>query len=277
MSPEYLGRGDPRRTLDLLWGDGPRSTRGPKPGLTVEDIVRAAIELAGAHGIAGLSMRRVADRLGVGTMSLYTYVPSKAELLDLMLDTVYGEQVAAIRAATTAGAADDPHAPLTVDWRAGLAARARADWGLYHRHPWIFQIAHGRGVLGPNELRAFDATLRVLDELGLSGREMVAAVDLVTMYVGGAARLAVEAGAAPAATGMTDTEWWRARERILAEKIGDGTAFPTVVRVSADGGFDVAPDAEDYNRAFAVDDFEFGLERVLDGIGEFITGRRQSA
>ena len=276
MAPEYLGRGDPRRTLDLLWGDGPRPTRGPKPGLTVEDIVRAAIDLAGEQGIAGLSMRRVAERLGVGTMSLYTYVPSKAELLDLMLDTVYGEQVAAIRAATTAASVDDPHAPLTVEWRAGLAARARADWDLYHRHPWIFQIAHGRGVLGPNELRALDATLRVLDGLGLSGREMVAAVDLVAMYVGGAARLAVEAGAAPAATGTTDTEWWLARERILAEKIGDGADFPTVIRVSTDGGFDVAPDAEDYNRAFAVDDFEFGLERVLDGIGEFIAGRRQS-
>jgi AcrR family transcriptional regulator len=277
MSVEYLGRGDPRRTLDLLWGDGPRPTRGPKPGLSVDGIIQAAIAQAGEAGLERLSMRRVAERLGVGTMSLYTYVPSKAELLDLMLDTVYGEQVAAIRSATTDGPSDDPHAPLKVDWRAGLVARARADWDLYHRHPWIFQIAHGRGVLGPNELRAFEATLRVLDGLGLSGREMVAAVDLVAMYVSGAARVAVEAGAAPAATGMTDTEWWLARERILAEKMGDGADFPTVVRVSADGGFDVAPDAEDYNRAFAIDDFEFGLTRILDGIGRLIEERRQSA
>jgi AcrR family transcriptional regulator len=275
MSVEYLGRGDPRRTLDLLWGDAPKRTRGPKPALTVEEIVRAAIQLADGGGIAGLSMRRVAERLGVGTMSLYTYVPSKAELLDLMLDAVYGEQVAAIRSATVGGS-DDPDAPLETGWRGGLMARARADWDLYHRHPWIFQFAHGRGVLGPNELRAFEATLRVLDGLGLTGREMVAAVDLVTMFVGGAARIAVEAAAAPAATGMTDTEWWQARERILAEKMGDGADFPTVVRVSADGGFDVAPDAEDYNRAFAVDDFEFGLERILDGIGGLIAERRQS-
>ncbi len=227
-------------------------------------------------GIARLSMRRVAERLGVGAMSLYTYVPSKAELLDLMLDTVYGEQVAAIRSATTGSTADEPQPPLTVDWRGGLTARARADWDLYHRHPWIFQVAHGRGVLGPNELRAYEATLRVVDGLGLTGREMVAAVDLVAMYVGGAARFAVEAGQAPKVTGMSDTEWWLAREQILAEKIGDGSDFPTVTRVSADGGFDVAPEAEDYNKAFAVDDFEFGLERVLDGIGGFIAGRRQS-
>ncbi len=275
MAPEYLGRGDPRRSLDLLWGDGPRPTRGPKPASSVATIVATAIELADEEGLGGLSMRRVAERQGVGTMSLYTYVPSKAELLELMLDTVFGEQVAGIRAATTDGS-DDANAPLTVDWRAGLTARARVDWDLYHRHPWIFQIASGRGVLGPNELRVFDATLRVVDASGLSGREMVAAVDLVAMYVGGAARVAVEAAQAPAATGLSDTEWWRARELILAEKMGDGADFPTIVRVSADGGFDVAPDAENYNEAFAVDDFEFGLERVLDGIGAFIAARGQS-
>ena len=276
MAPEYTGRGDPRRGMDLLWGDGPRATRGPKPALQVESIVAAAIELADREGLGAVSMRRVADLLGVGTMSLYTYVPSKAELLDVMLDTVYGEQLAAIRAATTAGAQGDATAPLSVDWRAGLAARAKADWDLYHRHPWIFQIAHARSVLGPNEMGAYDATLRVVDGLGLAARDMVAIVDLVAVYVGGAARVAAEAAAAPAATGLTDTEWWRARERILIEKMGDGAAFPTVTRVSEGGGFDVATDAEDYNLAFAIDDFRFGLERVLDGIERFIASRGQS-
>ena len=103
MAPEYAGRGDPRRSLDLLWGDGPRPTRGPKPGLSVATIVRDRDRRSPTRRAStALSMRRVAERLGVGTMSLYTYVPSKAELLDLMLDTVYGEQAAAIRAATTA-------------------------------------------------------------------------------------------------------------------------------------------------------------------------------
>ena len=273
MAPEYTGRGDPRRSLDLLWGGGQRPTRGPRPGLAVESIVQAAIALADEDGIAGLSMRRVAERLGVGTMSLYTYVPSKAELLDVMVDTVYGEQVAALRAATTGGS-DDPLAPLAVDWRAGLRARASADWDLYHRHPWILQLAHARSVLGPNELRAYDATLRFVDGLGLTGREMVAVVDLVAMYVGGAARVAVDAARAQAATGVSDTEWWYAREQILAEKMGDGSDFPTVTRVSAAGGFDVAADVVDYNLAFAIDDFAFGLERVLDGIERFIAARR---
>ncbi|HEY1176756.1 MAG TPA: TetR/AcrR family transcriptional regulator, partial [Phytomonospora sp.] len=69
-----------------MWGVRERSSRGPKQGLTIEAIVRTAIALADAEGLAALSMRKVAERLGVGTMSLYTYVPGKPELLDLMLD-----------------------------------------------------------------------------------------------------------------------------------------------------------------------------------------------
>ena len=230
MAPEYAGRGDPQRSLDLLWGDVARPTRGPRPGLEVADILRAALALADAEGLDGVSMRRVADRLGVGTMSLYTYIPSKAELLDLMKDSVIGEQAAAIRRATTKDPAD-PASPLTVGWRDGLIAVAQSSWDLYHAHRWILQMAHARATLGPNEVRMLDASLRVVDGLGLRGREMVAIVDLVAVYVGGAARAAIEAAEAPAATGQTDDDWWLERERILDQKMGDGSAFPTVSRV----------------------------------------------
>ena len=113
---EYSGRGDPARSLELLWGARRTPTRGPKPGLSVERIVYAAIELADAEGLAALSMRRVAERLGVGTMSLYTYVPGKAELLDVMVDTVYGEL----------STQDGDEA----DWRARVEQVARANWAL---------------------------------------------------------------------------------------------------------------------------------------------------
>ena len=134
-------------------------------------------------------------------------------------------------------------------------------------------MAHSRSVLGPNEMRVFDASLRVVDGLGLDGREMVAIVDLVAVYVGGAARGAVEALQAPGVTGQTDDEWWLARERILAEKMGDGAAFPTVTRVGEAGGFDVADDAASYTLAFALDDYRYGLEVVLDGIERRIDAR----
>src|SRR5437588_11584179 len=83
--------GDPERSMALLWGVAESGRRGPKPRHSVEDVVRAAIALADAEGLAALSMRRVAETLQLSPMSLYTYVPSKAELMDLMLDRVAGE------------------------------------------------------------------------------------------------------------------------------------------------------------------------------------------
>src|ERR687893_1769658 len=88
MTTEFTGTGDPARSIALLWREPGRAGRS---GLGVDGIVAAAIELADAEGLGALTMRRVAERLGVGTMSLYTHVPAKGELLDLMLDTVLGE------------------------------------------------------------------------------------------------------------------------------------------------------------------------------------------
>ncbi|PCG81698.1 TetR family transcriptional regulator [Streptomyces sp. WZ.A104] len=85
------GSGDIARSLELLWGTGERPSRGPKPGLTLDRIVTAAIAVADAEGLSAVSMRRLSTELGTGTMSLYRYVPGKAELLDLMLDRVLGE------------------------------------------------------------------------------------------------------------------------------------------------------------------------------------------
>ena len=81
MTIEYSGKGDPARSLALLWRTSERTSRKGKPDLNVDRIVRAAIEVADAEGLQALSMRRVAERLGVGTMSLYTYVPGKPERL----------------------------------------------------------------------------------------------------------------------------------------------------------------------------------------------------
>lgn len=263
MAPEYTGRGDAKRTMALLWGTEPIRSRGPKPALSVAQVVDAAIELADREGLDAVSMRRVAEGLGVGTMSIYTYIPGKAELLDVMVDTVYGEQAAAL--------ASSPEV-ASGDWRAGLEARARIDWDLYQRHSWLHQVNHTRSVLGPNETTVFDATLRIVEDIGLSAREMVAAVDLVATYVGGAASGASDASSADEVTGTSEDEWWLEREPLLTEQ-WDADRFPTATRVSAAGGFDVPEDATSYNLQFLLDDFEFGLQRVLDGIADYVRGR----
>jgi AcrR family transcriptional regulator len=257
MAPEYLGRGEARRSMDLLWGRFLPATRGPKAALELETVILAAIELADADGLDAVSMRRVAERLEMGTMSLYTYVPGKAELLDLMVDTVYGERVDE--------AAVDPGTGM----RERLEGLARDQWAFFQRHPWTLSIASGRSVLGPNEAKSYEHALSAVADLGIPARDAVAIVDAISMFVRGAARDAAEAAGAESATGKTELEWWTERDAILAE-VMTPERFPTLGRLAADGGFDVPPDTENYNVRFIVDDFEFGLQRLLDGIDAFV-------
>jgi AcrR family transcriptional regulator len=240
--------------MDLLWGRRPKPTRGPRAALTLEAVVQAAIDLADREGLDALSMRRVADALGVGTMTLYTHVPGKGELLDLMLDTVYRE-------CTDEHAVD---ASARGGWRAAMEAGARIQWALHERHPWTLYIASSRAVLGPNELTSYEAALARVADLGLPARDAVAMADSLSMYVRGAARDAVEARGAEVATGKTEDDWWQEREPTL-EEVLDPERFPTIVRLGANGGFDVPPDTANYNERFVRDDFEFGLQRMLDG------------
>ncbi|SCG35885.1 TetR/AcrR family transcriptional regulator [Micromonospora coxensis] len=255
MSVEYSGTGDPARSLALLWRTREKTSR--KGGeLSVERIVRAAIEVADAEGLAALSMRRVAERLGVGTMSLYTHVPGKGELLDVMLDTVYGETAR----------------PRDVDggWRGRLEQIARENWALYLRHPWLLQVATTRPPLGPNVTAKYEYELRAVEGVGLSDLEMDAVITLLDGYVHGAVRGAVEAAQAAQRTGMTDEQWWRAHAPYL-EKVMDPQRFPTAARVGTAAGQEYQGPS-DPGRAF-----EFGLARILDGVAVLIGERRGGA
>jgi AcrR family transcriptional regulator len=252
MTTEYSGSGDPARSLALLWRTRERTSRKGKPDLSVDVIVRAAIELADSSGLGALSMRRVAERLGVGTMSLYTYVPGKAELLDVMVDTVYGELPRP----------DDPPG----GWRERLEAIARANFALYQRHPWLLQVAISRPVLGPNAIAKYDYELRAVDGIGLTDVEMDSVLTLLSGYVHGAARGAVEAAAAEQSTGVTDEQWWYAHAPFL-ERILDTRHYPTASRVGTAAG-------QAHGAAYDPDHaFEFGLHRVLDGIEVLIESR----
>lgn len=247
-----------RRGMEALWGLRTPPSKGPKQGLTVTAIAEAGVALADEGGLDGLSMRRVADRLGVGTMSLYTYVPGKAELLDAMLDLVYGE----------------PEAPTQhpEGWRAALEAQARMDWELYLRHPWVVHVSSQRPVLGPNELDRYERALARVDGLGLTGREMAAVATLLGGYVAGVARQVADIRAAPERTGLSDEEWWLARSAVLDE-VWDAERWPVATRVSSEPGFAEESPASSYLEDEALHDFEFGLQRVLDGV-EALVARR---
>ena len=231
-------------TLKILWGVRERGERGPKPGLTVERIVQAAIELADAEGLEAASMRRVAERLGVGAMSLYRYIPGKTELLDLMLDAVHADD-----SVLTQG-----------DWRTRLEWLARRSRDRIQRHPWMLQVVVGqRPPLGPNIIAEFDAYLAAVSGIGLTPQESIAATELVGFFVEGATRNAIEA--AEAAREVSDEQYWGERQEFWEEYF-EPERFPTISAVWEAGGY------ED-----GVDSFEFGLQRILDGIEALLAGR----
>jgi AcrR family transcriptional regulator len=109
------------RALEILWRDDPPRRSG---GLTRARIVEAAIELADGEGLAALSMARLAQRLGCGTMSLYRHVANKDELVTFMLSAGVGPPTSGIDA---------------TDWRGALTDWAVGLWHVYHRHPWSLQ------------------------------------------------------------------------------------------------------------------------------------------
>lgn len=261
---EYTGRGDARRSMELLWGTGDAPTRGPRPGLSADAVAAAAIELADAEGLEAVSMRKVAVRLGKSAMTLYTYVPSKAELLDLMLDRVQAELAAAY--------------PLDDGWRGAVEASARAGWAFYERHPWVLQVAGARASLGPNEFAAYEASLRPFDGLGLTGVEVMRLGQVVGSFVRGCAKALADARTAEQVTGISDDDWWNARSGLLEELTDDSWAerFPTITKLDGEHAFeqlDRPDDTTPYMVREELDTFELGLHLLLDGIDVFIRER----
>ncbi len=250
--------------MELLWGVAPAPGRGPKPGLSVDVIVATATELADADGLSALSMRKVGERLGVSAMALYSYVPSKRELLDLMLDRAYGEQL--------------PR-DASGSWRERLERAAREQWALYERHPWILHVAAGRAALGPNELDGYEQLLAIVDGIGLTGVEMMRVVGAVQEFVGGSAKAVADALAAERVTGISDDEWWEARYPLLEEvaQISWPERFPVTARIGEEGAFeqrDREPDDDSpYLVREALDVFEFGLQLMLDGVEAYVSVR----
>lgn len=255
---EHRDRIDLGRSMRLLWRLQIGRTRGPKPSLEVDDIVKIAVRIADTEGLDAVSMRRIAERLGVGAMTLYTYIPAKSDLFDLMYDRVVGQHVLEF--------------PDGADWRANLERVARSQWEIYRRHHWFAQMPWTRVPLGPNILDAYERAMSVVAGLGLSGKEMTEIITLVSSYVHGAARLAVDAVMLPTTTSVDDEDWWADVGPVL-ESIWDPDRFPTLSSPEMAHAWD-QPDAEgSYFLAEALASFEFGLARVLDGIEAFITGR----
>ncbi|MET1071734.1 MAG: TetR/AcrR family transcriptional regulator C-terminal domain-containing protein [Umezawaea sp.] len=259
----YAGQGDARRSMDLMWGhripDG-RTAPGPKPALSVEAIIGAAIGVADDDGMSGLSMRAVGERLGRTAMALYTYVPTKGDLVDLMYDRVLGEL--------------PTHYEVRLGWRGTVTSWAEDRLEFHLRHPWTLQVSQARPVLGPNEFAALETVAEILHKTDLGPRALRGILGVVLHFVRGQAQTIAEARSAAVTTGVSDEEWWYARSPLLAEVAPDfAQRFPMAVRMEAekpDPG-----DGEAYLESAISESFEVGLEVILDGIDATIAKARR--
>ncbi|MEO3876278.1 TetR/AcrR family transcriptional regulator C-terminal domain-containing protein [Nonomuraea sp. B12E4] len=251
----FAGQGDARRSMALLWRTGePDAVRpGPKPGLSVDAIVDAAIAVADREGMAALSMRKVGQRLGRTGMALYTYVPSKGELVDLMYDRALGELPAGYD--TSAG------------WRAAVSSWAERTLACYLRHPWVPQVSRARPVLGPNEFAVLESVVAILRETGLRPGRLRGVVSLLFDFVRGAATSVAESRLAPSATGVSDEEWWQARSSLL-EEVAPGFAarFPMVTWVESEDDPSAAAAEGSSSGRPPGEAFTVGLSVLLDGV-----------
>jgi AcrR family transcriptional regulator len=226
----------------LIWFRQEPASR--RPAHTRADIARAALEIADTEGFEAVSMRKVAQRLGAGTMTLYHYVRNKNELIALMSDAVMAEVVV-------------PEGELSEDWRTALTQIANRSHDAFRAHHWVFQKMGDDGVPGPNGMRHFEQSLQAVAELGLGRDQTFEVIGQIDDYVFGYSLREVqeaeeqEHGWTPTTTDFFKRELATGAYPLIAEFFGDDfeATFEEAMAFMADGRR-----------------FDRGLTRLLDGI-----------
>lgn len=253
---ERTGTADPVRVIPLLWGH----SRAPgRSGLSLDVVVEAGIAIADEVGIEQVSMRKIADRLEAGAMSLYAYVPGKAELIELMVDSVLGE------------VQYEPGQHDPARWRAEMEEIAEKNWELLSRHRWLLDVDTTRPPLGPGTIGKYDAELHALVGTGLEDVEVDQVLGLLLEHVRSSARqFRAAEGLAAKAAESSDRDWWDRAGPLLAG-VMDAQKYPRASRIGSSAGEEYdAP--SDPRRAYA-----FGLHTLLTGVEALIARRSSGA
>jgi AcrR family transcriptional regulator len=245
-------------SLAIAWGLRGRPRKGPKPLLTLERIVEAAVALAAAEGMDAVSMSRVAGELGVSTMSLYRYVAAKDELTLLMMDAAF--------------VPGPPEPAADPGWRPRLYQWSWSHLDVLRANAWVLGIVLHSPPSGPNQIAWMERGLAYLRDTGLSEREKLSVVVLLTGYVRNWALLSAGAASAEPGGGLRTEAGCPTHDDSIASygntlaALIDPVRFPALSAVIAAGVMTTPGDPDE--------EFVFGLERFLDGIEMQIERRR---
>jgi AcrR family transcriptional regulator len=256
--------------LDLLWGRRERGKRGPRPGLSAEAIVDAAVRIADAEGLEAISMARVAAALKFTTMSLYRYVASKDELLQLMFNaSAFGAESIVLEGD---------------DWRSRLRSWAIIQRDMLDLHPWITQMRMAAPPLAPNSLHFVERALEALDGTGLADAEKMRAIGLISSYTLSEARMAYDAARAMAAL---DEAAQAGADTAGGPPAGDGgegppSTFEALLRELVDERtyphlYRLAWASSPAESLSEREEFQAGVDLILDGIQALIDRARRRA
>lgn len=239
----------------LGWGLVKPPQRGPKREMSIDQIVEKAIEIADKHGLEAVSMNRVASEFGFTAMSLYRYIPSKDDMLLLMQDAACDIPLPAER---------PPH-----EWRESLREYVMGTIGIFRDHPWYGDIPISSIPITPNNLRMVDWALRPLQDMPLNDYEKMSIVLLLSGYARSSGMLqrdinrAVQAG--------TSVETFSGLHYSAAlQALVKPEQYPNLHPVVMSGAYTGENESENN----VGDDIEFGLERILDGIEQYLDRKK---
>ena len=231
------------RYLQLLWGVDTGGRRGPKPGRSIAEIGAAAVAVADRHGLAAVSMKAVAEALGLTTMSLYRYVDSKDELYAVMLDTAYG--------------LPDPALTSRGGWRTRLERWARAIAAVRLDRPWTVLVPLREPPATPNTATWTEAGLRAFTPTSLSAQQRFSSLLLIDGFVQQHIRQSLQLGFLTQG-GQSQPGGDSYPENLHA--LADPERFPLLL-----SGAGEAMDPGEPDDFFATE-LDFGLRTILDGI-----------
>ncbi|MEU6792316.1 TetR/AcrR family transcriptional regulator [Nonomuraea wenchangensis] len=233
-----------------IWMRPERPARGPKPAYSRAQITEAAIRIADAEGFEAATMRRIAAEIGAGAMSLYRYVPSRDDLVELMADRLMGEI--------------DLTGMPSGDWRADLT-RYAGEWrAVWLRHPWIASVQRSLPGFGPNQLRLIERLMGVLDAY-VPIDENLGLVAMLNGYVEGTVREEIGSAGEFRRSGLSESEWM-ARSGAYIDRLVKSGEYPIFTKIVTEAR---------QPHLSREEQFRHGLRRVLDCIAAALPAHRE--